>query len=106
LAKIGTRSTLPSPSFLELGRREVAQQQAGALEHVDVVEEPAGLQDTIIVALVIRRVNFLQSGCANEPLRGLPCEASPKAQMLISTATGRGNRLDAGATCRIPWSES
>jgi hypothetical protein len=105
LAKIGTRSTLPSPSFLELGRREVAQQQAGALEHVDVVEEPAGLQDTIIVALVIRRVNFLESGCANEPLRGLSYEASPKANMLISTSTARSNRLNAGASCWMPWSE-
>lgn len=74
--------------------------------HVDIVEEPARLEDTIIVALVVRRVNFLQSGCAIEPLRGLSYEASPKAQMLISTSTGRSNRLNAGATWRMPWSES
>jgi hypothetical protein len=74
--------------------------------HVDIVEEPARLEDTIIVALVVRRVNFLQSGCANEPLRGLSYEASQKAQMLISTSTCRSNRQNAGTTWRLPRSES
>ncbi len=38
------------------------------LVHVGVVQEPAQLEDSIIIALVIRQVNFLLFDSANEPL--------------------------------------
>ena len=46
-------------TVLKLGRREVAQRGVDPLVHGDVVQEPAQLEDSIIVARVLGQVNFL-----------------------------------------------
>jgi hypothetical protein len=39
-----------------------------ALVHVDVVQEPGQLEDSVIIILVLRQVNFLFFDRADEPL--------------------------------------
>jgi hypothetical protein len=103
LAEIGTRFTLPSPSSLELGRSEVAQRQAATLVHVDVVEEPARLEDTIIMALVIRRVNFLLSDCASQPLGEAVLPGLADVGNARLGVDGPNHPAECGAACRMPW---
>ena len=59
---------LTPPPFLELDWREIAQRGVDALVHVDVVQEPAQLADSISIVVVVRQVNFLLFDGPDEPL--------------------------------------
>jgi hypothetical protein len=78
LVNIDRLFMLTAPLFLELGRREVAQRGVDTLVHVDVVQEPAQLEHSIIITHVIRQVNLpysLVSGQSQVKVVGMWPEA-------------------------------
>jgi len=78
---------LTSPPFLELDRGEIPQGGMDALVHVDVVEKPAQLAQSISVILIVGQVNFLFLDGAHEPLRVAVLQAAPTSAILIWALT-------------------